>query len=267
MIETAKPKETTKNTNLVQKTGEIKLRLRNFVACKTVGEYNRNRKKIEKFCFEEKRKRKAEEMTQDARNKQSAPTAPASTTDIHGHLRAPTAHSTPVDIPGPSRPPTTYSITPSKQPAGKLPIRKPKKATTKRSTPKKPIKHSKQSTAQKKLTKAKLAALRQSQDFATKQRTKVNWSKVNSPHLKKFNVKASTPYNKGRIIVTSSSPTDFMSPPTTQSNPIMDTIPKSPTRPNPRKGSADHTVRKLHVENMLSILPLTPPNVEPESLT
>ena len=33
---------------------EPKLRLINFVACKTVGEYNRNKRKIEKFCLAEK---------------------------------------------------------------------------------------------------------------------------------------------------------------------------------------------------------------------
>ena len=55
-----------------------------------------------------------------------------------------------------------------------------------------------------------------------------------------------------------------MSSPTTQINPILDTTTKSPTSPNPRKRSADHTVRKLHVENMLSNLPMTPPNVDPE---
>ena len=70
--------------------------------------------------------------------------------------------------------------------------------------------------------------------------------------MKKFKVKANTPYNKDLIIITSSSLMDFMSSPTTQSNPISDTITKSPTSPNPRKRSADHTVRKLHVENMQS---------------
>ena len=33
---------------------ESKLRLVNFVVCKTVGEYNRNKRKIEKFCLAEK---------------------------------------------------------------------------------------------------------------------------------------------------------------------------------------------------------------------
>ena len=37
-----------------QKQQEPKLRLLNFVACKTVGEYNRNKRKKEKFCLAEK---------------------------------------------------------------------------------------------------------------------------------------------------------------------------------------------------------------------
>ena len=126
------------------------------------------------------------------------------------------------------------------------------------------MKRPKQSTAQKKLTKAKLAALRQSQVFATKRRPNIDLSKIKSPKVKNFKVKANTHYNKDHIIITSSSPTDFMSSPTTPSNPILDTITKSPTSPNPRKRSADHTVRKLHVENMLSNLSMTPPNVERE---
>ena len=37
-----------------QKQQEPKLRLINFVACEIVGEYNRNKRKIEKFCLAEK---------------------------------------------------------------------------------------------------------------------------------------------------------------------------------------------------------------------
>ena len=40
----------THKTNIIEKPEEPKLRLINFVACKTIGEYNRNKKKIEKFC-------------------------------------------------------------------------------------------------------------------------------------------------------------------------------------------------------------------------
>ena len=55
----------THKTNIIEKPEEPKLRLINFVACKSIGEYNRNKKKIEKFCLEEKRKRKADKMTKD----------------------------------------------------------------------------------------------------------------------------------------------------------------------------------------------------------
>ena len=141
--------------------------------------------------------------------------------------------------------------------------RTPKKTATKNSSRKQP-KQTKQVTAQKKLTKAKLAALWQSQAFATKQRTNLNISQIKSPNVRKFRVKAKTPYKKDHIIVTSSSPTDFMNSPTTQNNPTIITISKSPSSPNPRKRSADHTVRKLHVENMLSNLPKPPTNDETE---
>ena len=98
------------------------------------------------------------------------------------------------------------------------------------------------------------------------QRSNLSISQINSPNVKKFRVKANTPYKKDHIIVTSSSPTDFMNSPTTQNNPtiIAIIISKSPSSPNPRKSSADHTVRKLHVENMLSNLPIPPTNDETE---
>ena len=38
------------STETRPKPPEPKLRLINFVACKTVGEYNRSKRKIEKFC-------------------------------------------------------------------------------------------------------------------------------------------------------------------------------------------------------------------------
>ena len=46
--------ETRTLTQEQQQQQEPKLRLTNFVACKTVGEYNRNKRKIEKFCLAEK---------------------------------------------------------------------------------------------------------------------------------------------------------------------------------------------------------------------
>ena len=82
--------------------------------------------------------------------------------------------------------------------------------------------------------------------------------------MRKFKVKAKTPYKKDQIIVTSSSPSDFMNSTTPQNNPTIITISKSPNSRNPRKRSADHTVRKLHMENMLSSHPITPTNTEPE---
>ena len=157
--------DTRQKTNLITKPDSPKLRLINFVACKTVGEYNRNKKKIEKFCLEEKRKRKADEMTKDLGQIPHAPRAKAQTLDMPGPPKAPTAQSTPVDIPGPSRAPSTHSISPIKQIPRKLTPRTPKKFTTKNN----PRKQTKQATAQKKLTKAKIAALRQSQAFANKQ--------------------------------------------------------------------------------------------------
>ena len=183
--------------------------------------------------------------------------------DMPGPSRAHTAQSTPIDNPGPSRAPSKHTISPIKQLPKKLLHRTPKKTATKNSSRKQP-KQTKQATAQKKLTKAKLAALRQSQVCATRQRTNLDLSQIKSPKVRKFKVKAKTPYKKDHIIVSSSSPTDFMILPITQSNPNIITISRSPNSPNPRKRSADHTVRKLHVENMLTNLPITPTNDEPE---
>ena len=259
-------KETAKithKTNIIEKPEEPKLRLINFVACKTIGEYNRNKKKIEKFCLEEKRKRKADEMTKDPGHNHPAATSTLQMSNFPGPSRASTAQSTPIDNPGPSRVPSKHTISPIKQLPKKLLPRTPKKTATKNSSRKEP-KQTKQATAQKKLTKAKLVVLRQSQVFATKQRTNLNLSQIKSPKVRKFKVKAKTPYKKDHIIVTSSSPTDFMNSPTTQNNPTIITIGKSPNSPNPRKRSSDHTVRKLHVENMLTNLPITQTNDEPE---
>ena len=194
---------------------------------------------------------------------QPAPTSTAQMSDMPGPSRAPTAQSTPIDNPGPSRAPSKHTISPIKQLPKKLLHRTPKKTATKNSSRKQP-KQTKQATAQKKLTKAKLAALRQSQVFATRQRTSLDLSQIKSPKVRKFKVKAKTPYKKDHIIVSSSSPTDFMNSPITQSNSTIITISKSPNSPNPRKRSADHTVRKLHVENMLTNLPITTTNDEPE---
>ena len=202
-------------------------------------------------------------MTKDPGHNHPTPTSQAQMSNMPGPSRAPTAHSTPIDNPGPFRAPSKHTISPIKQLPKKLLPRTPKKTATKNSSRKQP-KKTKQATAQKKLTKAKLAALRQSRVFATKQRTNLNLSQIKSPKVRKFKVKAKTPYKKDHIIVTSSSPTDFMNSPTTQNNPTIFTISKSPNSPNPRKRSADYTVRKLHVETMLNNLPITPTNDEPE---
>ena len=48
---------------------EPKLRLINFVACKTIGEYNRNKRKIEKFCLAEKAQlSKTSQMGENSKN-------------------------------------------------------------------------------------------------------------------------------------------------------------------------------------------------------
>ena len=53
---------------------EPKLRLINFVACKTIGDYNRNKRKIEKFCLAEKAQLlKTSQMGENSKNpRQSA---------------------------------------------------------------------------------------------------------------------------------------------------------------------------------------------------
>ena len=71
------------------KAPEPKLRLINFVACKTVGEYNRNQRKIEKFFLAEKAQAaKATRMEQPTASEKQKSTIPH---DAPGHSSAPIA--------------------------------------------------------------------------------------------------------------------------------------------------------------------------------
>ena len=174
--ETANVQEPKQTNPPAQKTEEHKLRLINFVACRTVWENNRNKRKIHKFCLEEQtKKRNTEAVAQGTRSS-------ATRRIVKRRASTSASHSTPVDLPGPCKAPR--SISPIKQTTRKHPTSKSKKKATKKSQPKRKGKSSTQATAKKKLMKAKPATLKQSQAFADNSRGKLNISKISSPQTK-----------------------------------------------------------------------------------
>ena len=83
-----------------QKQPKPELHLISFVACKTVGEYNRNKRKIEKFCLAEKTQAaKAARMEQPKRSEHQAAKAARLEQPTTSKLQMPT---TSLDAPGPS---------------------------------------------------------------------------------------------------------------------------------------------------------------------
>ena len=109
-----------------------------------------------------------------------------------------------------------------------------------------------------------MARLKQIQAFMDKFGGKLDLSNISSPQTRKFKVKANTTNTRDHIILTSSSPADFMISPMPQTDKIIRTIEHSLTGPNSEKRSAETTVWKLYMEAMISNLPLSPPNVESE---
>ena len=127
-----------------QKHQEPKLRLINFAACKTVGEYNRNKRKIEKFCLAEKtqlakRTRMGQSPKHTALQEKSniqASRKRKSTTDEPGpSTKAPQqGTSTPIDDEHPPNDATNYSFNVSpiltKKIAGQKKLKKKSSGTT-----------------------------------------------------------------------------------------------------------------------------------------
>ena len=120
------------STETTPKPTEPRHRLISFVACKTVGEYNRNKRKIRKFCLAEKPQARKEARSENAQDPDasvpsSAPTGPANPQQQQ-------STSTPIDNPGPS---FFHSVTSSISisPINRLPrIQSTKKTTKKKSS-------------------------------------------------------------------------------------------------------------------------------------
>ena len=170
---------------------EPKLRLINFVACKTIGEYNRNKRKIEKFCLAEKaqltktsqmgqssknsaqhgqpniqqsRKRKAtnEETSPPAKTQQQEMSTPIDDEDANNSMPS-------------SSPPHSFNVSPilTKTTGGKKRLNKKSPGNTQKGKRtcirKKATVSAARRTANTKLTKTKLAALKQSYAFQLSQ--------------------------------------------------------------------------------------------------
>ena len=166
---------------------EPKLRLINFVACKTVGEYNRNKCKIEKFCLAEKAKAAREARSEHPptceakkpRTSQDAP-GPSSTshqqrtsTPIEDNAEIPLATNSTLEI---------SPITTKTRPAPSLKnfTKKSPRTSQKGKRPsirKKATVSAARKTANSRLTKAKLAALKQSYVFNLSQ-SPINMNKL-----------------------------------------------------------------------------------------
>ena len=112
-------------------------------------------------------------------------------------------------------------------------------------------------TANMKLTKAKLAALKQSYVFKLSQ-SPINMDELGKKKTTRIFTEHSPGHSKPFIIAASSSAADFMISTPTRST--VSTIAKSPPLRNVRKTKAYATVKNLHVEdttaNLASTLPI-----------
>ena len=255
-----------------QKQQEPKLRLINFVACKTVGEYNRNKRRIEKFCLAEKAKlAKTTRTGQSSKHtaQQEKPNIQASrkrkaTTDEPGPS-AKAFHqgmSTPINDEHLPNNATNSSINVSpistKKLAGQRKLKKKSSGATqkgKRTSIKKATVSAARRTANTKLTKAKLAALKPSYAFHLGQ-SPVNIEELDKKSTTRIFKERSPGHAKPFIIATSSSAADFML--STPKRSTVATIKKSPPLRNIRKSKAEATVKKLNVEKTIANISLSP---------
>ena len=251
---------------------EPKLRLINFVACKTIGEYNRNKRKIEKFCLAEKAQLlKTSQMGENSKNprqsaqpniqqprKRKVNNEETSSTTETQQLET----STPIDDAHPSHsmpgPPFNVSPILTRTTGGKKKFNKksPGKAQKGKQSciRKKATVSAARRTANTKLTKAKLAALKQSYAFQLSQ-NQVNFSELSKKPTTRVFKERSPGHTKPFIIATSSSAADFM---LTPKRSTMSTIAKSPPMRNIRKSKAEATVKKLNVEKAIANISLSP---------
>ena len=241
------------------------------MACKTVGEDNRNKRKIEKVCLAEKTQlAKTTRMGQSPKhtalqeksNIQASRKRKATTDEPGPSTKAPQqGTSTPIDDEHPPNDATNYSFNVSpiltKKIAGQRKLMKKSTGATQKEkrTPirKKATVSAARRTANTKLTKAKLADLKQSYAVHLSQ------SPVNFEELDKKTTthkERSPGHAKPFIIATSSSAADFML--STPKRSTVATIAKSPPLRNIRKSKAEVTVKKLNVEKTIANISLSP---------
>ena len=210
-----------------QKQQEPKLRLINFVACKTVGEYNRNKRKIEKFCLAEKAQLvKTSQMGQRSKisAQQGQPNIQQTrkrkpTTEETGPSaeRQQQEMSTPIEDEHPinTRPSSSLNVSPilTKTTGGKKKLTKKSPGTTQKGKRscirKKATVSAARKTANTKLTKAKLAALKHSYAFHLSQ-SPVNINEISKKPTARVFKERSPGHAKPFIIATSSSAADCM---------------------------------------------------------
>ena len=251
---------------------EPKLRLINFVACKTIGEYNRNKRKIEKFCLAEKAQLlKTSQMGENSKNlrqsaqpniqqprKRKVNNEETSSTTKTQQLET----STPIDDihPSHSMPGPSFNVSPilTRTTGGKKKFNKksPGKAQKGKQSciRKKATVSAARRTANTKLTKAKPAALKQSYAFQLSQ-NQINFNELSKKPTTRVFKERSPGHTKPFIIATSSSAADFM---LTPKRSTVSTIAKSPPMRNIRKSKAEATVKKLNVEKAIANISLSP---------
>ena len=253
---------------------EPKLRLINFVACKTIGEYNRNKRKIEKFCLAEKAQLlKTSQMGENSKNpRQSAQpniqqprkrkvnneetSSTTKTQQLETSTSIDDAHPS-HSMPGPS-----FNVSPilTRTTGGKKKFSKksPGKAQKGKQSciRKKATVSAARRTANTKLTKTKLAALKQSYAFQLSQ-NQVNFNELSKKPTTRVFKERSPGHTKPFIIATSSSAADFM---LTPKRSTVSTIAKSPPMRNIRKSKASHSqeaeCRESHSQHL--IIPIIP---------
>ena len=249
-----------------------KLRLINFVACKTIGEYNRNKRKIEKFCLAEKAQlSKTSQMGENSKNpRQTAQpniqqprkrkvnneetSSPAKTQQQET--------STPIDDEHPSNsmPSPSFNVSPilTRTTGGKKKLNKKSPGKAQKGEQscirKKATVSAARRTANTKLTKAKLAALKQSYVFQLSQ-NQVNFNELSKKPTTRVFKERSPGHTKPFIIATLSSAADFMLTPK-RSN--VSAIAKSNPMRNIRKSKAEAKVKKLNVEKAIANISLSP---------
>ena len=228
-------------------------RLINFVACTTVGEYNRNKRKIEKFCLAEKDQaakeaRSGHPPTYEAQKPQTplyAP-GPSSTSHQQGTLtpteddaETPLSTNSTLDIS-----PITTKTRPAPSPKKFTKIKSPR--TSQKGTRPSIRKKATVSAARE---PAKIDTLKQSYVFNLSQ-SSVKMNELGKLKTTRMFKEHSPGHSKPFIIAASSSAADFMVSTPTRST--VSTIAKSHPLRNIRKTKAEARMKQLNVENTIA---------------